>query len=156
MAKVLKGWLLAFLLIGGAAWAQTGGLSRYSLQQIVDRVDNAITQRDVDGIASLLTPRAEISITVQTPDGKRRMRMTKAGYINALKQSWASASAYRYSRSGLEFELNGDAAVIRSVVTESMVVNGRQISLSTKEETFVQVINGEAMIVGVRGEPIKR
>ncbi|WP_353395645.1 nuclear transport factor 2 family protein [Hydrogenophaga sp. 5NK40-0174] len=152
---MMKFWLLAGLMAAGAAWGQSGSLSRYALQQIVDRVDQAIVERDVKGIGSLLTPRAEISIIVPTPNGKRRMKMSKAQYISALEQSWAVANDYRYARSGLEFELNGDAAVIRSVVTEAMVVNGRQISLSTREETYVQVIDGRAMIVGVRGEPIK-
>ena len=158
--RVWLAWLPAlastWVLAMGTAHAQASGLTQARLDALMSQFDRAVASRDAPAVLSHISDRAEILLTMEDEMGnRRRMRMSKRQYAEALQRSWSMASQYRYSRTPPSYEMQGSSAIIRSVVTESMTIQGQSMSMRTREETWVQLIDGQPKVVSVRGEVLR-
>lgn len=151
------GWLLmASFAVSVGSQAQTPGMTQARLGAFMASFDQSVAARDANGVLARISDRADIVLTMEDASGqRRRMRLSKAQYGQALQRSWAMASEYRYSRTPPSYELRGESAIVRSVVTETMRIQGQTMSMQTREETWVQMVDGQPQVVSVKGEVLR-
>lgn len=138
---------VALALAPLASFAQ---LSQAAVQRLIADMDRAISQKDVAGVARLLSDDVTIEVTVRAVGQSQKMALTKSTYVDMLTKAWAAASSYEYKRSNVKITLSGPSrAVVSATAKEKTVVNGETFFASTSESAVIEIIGGRPLITRI-------
>ncbi len=153
MKKWVKVYFLVFCLFAVAISCSSPSdvLTEEIVRALVDDMERAVENRDADRFSESLSDDVTIVIHVNMRGQTQVMKPSKQEYMSMLKQSWAVSENYVYRRSNLKIDIQGNKAVVTADVSESMTVQGRNISTETHEEVTVEMINAEPLVINVVG-----
>lgn len=143
--KLTRALLLACALLGSAPLAAEE-LTERDLKAFTAMIDAAIARRDADTIVKHIAEHAVISATVDVQGRTQTLRMNKSQYGQMLARTWNAASSYEYRRSNEKIAIDRDQATITADITESMVVEGRQVNTKVRERATVESYDGTLML----------
>ena len=66
-----------------------------------------------------------------------------------LVATWAHYSEYKYDRGNTKISINNDQAVISADITESININGQEMTGQSKEKVTVQIVDDKPKITKV-------
>jgi hypothetical protein len=143
--------IFLFLSLAVATSAYAAELTEETVKQVISRIDKAVNDRNANALAKELSNNASIKINISVKGRKRAMTASKRRYISILEQSWAQYSDYNYSRSNMTMTIKNNKALVSVVVQESMVLQGQNVSGSTKEEVTIELVDGKPLVTKVTG-----
>lgn len=151
MKKTIANLFFAFLLIV-PAFVHAAAIDENMIKQMIAKIDNAITAKNATEVAKSISPNAQIVLNISIKGNKQVINMTKDQYFKVLQEGWSMYQNYKYSRSNMKIKLeNSNRALVTADVFESMIVNGQKISGSSKEEVYIELIDGTPLITKVVG-----
>lgn len=119
--------------------------------EFLAKIDAAINEMNVDGVADALSDDVKIEMTIQAGSKNQVMRPSKAEYVGMLRKAWSQYRSYIYNRSGTEIYVEKSKAIVTADIVESMSINGQIISGVSEEEVTIKRINGELRITDMVG-----
>lgn len=141
--------LMCALLISSVSYAE--GLTEKSVRGLISQIDKAIASMNADHVGEALSDNVSITMNISTGGQTSVLRPSKHEYLTMLKEGWSQFTNYKYNRTNLKISLIGNKALITADIFESMTVQGRNISGTSKEEVIVELINGNPRITKIVG-----
>jgi hypothetical protein len=118
---------------------------------IMDEVEVATLDKDIDGVMKYLAPSVVIHVSVSSPYGPMKEPMSREEYREKTLKGWAMATNYEYGYENEKIKLSddGQTAVVETDVIESYVLEGRTINTETHERITLQVLDGEILVTRI-------
>ncbi len=127
-----------------------GGIDQNTVEDIMAGIEQAILDKNVNGIARYLSDDVSITVTFSIGDQDQVAKLTKAEYVSALRETWAAYQNYVYEKTNVAIDIvNGSKAVVKSDVLESMTIHNQTISSNSREEATVEMINGKPLFTRI-------
>lgn len=143
--------LLLLASFGLISVGHAGDLNEAAVNNFLNKLDAAIEKLDVNGVAATMSDAVDIILNIDMQGQKQVMQLTKAQYVDMLRQGWAAYSNYKYSRSNVKVKMNGNSALVTADVSETMTVQGQTMTGNSKEEVTVELQNGQPVITKIVG-----
>jgi hypothetical protein len=122
------------------------GLNESGLKAFTAKIDEATARCDIDTVLEHIAELAIITLNQNQNGGMRILRMNKTKYREFLKIACSGVTDYQYARTNEKVSIDGDQATITAEVTESMVIQGREVTAKTRERATVENIDGRLML----------
>lgn len=121
------------------------------IYEIMDEVEVATLDKDIDGVIKYLAPSVIIRVTTDTPFGPQTVRMTCEQYQNETLKGWAMTShnEYRHENEEIKISDDGQIAVVETDVIERYVVQGQTINTTTHERVTLEIVDGEILVTRI-------
>lgn len=150
MLRLIKvSCLLLGLVVFSNAFAAE--LTEESVKELITSVELAANNKNVDGIASVLSDNVEIVLNLSFNGQTQVINSNKEDYISLLKQGWSISTNYKYVNKSSDITIDGDKAFVKAVVQEMMTIQGQDISAESKEESVVELIDGTLLVTKIVG-----
>jgi hypothetical protein len=118
---------------------------------IMDDVEVATVEKDIDGVMKHLAPSVVIHVTVSSPYGPQKVPMSREEYEKETLKGWSMTSDYEYRCENEEIKLSddGQTAVVETDVVESYMLKGEPIHTRIRERVTLQVLDGEILVTRI-------
>ena len=119
---------------------------------IMDEVEVATLNQDIDGVMKYLAPSVVIHVTVSSPYGPQKVPMSREQYQKETLKGWSMMSGYDYRRENdeiMKISDDGQVAVVEMDVIESYVLKGEPLYTRTHERVTLQVVDGEILVTRI-------
>ena len=127
------------------------GLTEKSVRGLISQIDKAIASMNADQVGDALSDNVSITLNISTGGQKSVLRPSKHEYLTLVKEGWSQSTNYKYNSTNQKISLTGNKALITADIYESMTVQGQTISVTSKEEVTVELINGNPRITKIVG-----
>jgi ketosteroid isomerase-like protein len=153
MKNLLKVCFLVFSFLAAviSCSSPSNDLTEEIVRDVVIEMENAVNNGDIDGFSAALSDDVTIVMNIRMQGKTQVLRPSKQEYISMLEQSWSVSENYRYSRSNLKIDIQGNKAVVTADISESMTVQGRNIAAETHEEVTIEMVNSKPLVTNVVG-----
>ena len=127
--------------------------SQFAIEKLLEKIDTAAEERDVDGLLEYLSEDVVITMTVQMAGRESTDSFTRQKYAVIARQALRAVRDYDYDRINTSIVMNGDgrSAVVESEIVESMTINGRRIDSITHETSQIEVRDNGILITAITG-----
>lgn len=131
--------------------SSTTYITEDDIWNIMDDVEFATLDKDIDGVMKYLAPSVVIHVTVSSPYGPQKVPMSREQYQGETLKGWSMTSDNEYRRENEEIKLSddGQTAVVETDVIESYVLQGETIHTRTHERVTLQVVDGEILVTRI-------
>ena len=126
-------------------------ITEENVNALMSKIDNAIVSLNVDEVSKTLSDSVTITMNISMQGKTQVLRPSKKEYMAMLQQGWSMYTNYKYNRSNVKINIQGNKALVSADVKESMTVQGQNITGKSKEEITLEVINGKTLITSVVG-----
>lgn len=150
MLKIFK-YCLLIMTFAAATSSYASSLSEENINQFLSKVEKASASFDTQVIDKALSDDVKITMHVSMQGQKQTMTPSKQDYLAMGQQAKALYKNYQITRSNTVIKINGDQAFVTGDVTESMTMQGQNISANTKEELTIKVMNGNLVVTEMVG-----
>ena len=118
------------------------------IQEIMDNVETALLNNDIDEVISYMSPSVEINISRDTPVGPRTERWTRDKYKAETETALSMVSNYEYRRENEVVRISDDmqSAVVETDVIEAMELFGNRIKTTTHERVVMEIVDGNLLV----------
>jgi len=118
------------------------------IQEIMDNVETALLNNDIDEVISYMSPSVEINISRDTPVGPRTERWTRDKYKAETETALSMVSNYEYRRENEVVRISDDmqSAVVETDVIEAMELLGNRIKTTTHERVVMEIVDGNLLV----------
>lgn len=150
MSKLTKSYFFIIgLFLSAASFAAE--LTEENITKLLDQVDIAAMNLDVNSVASTLSDDISITMNITMQGEEHVMSPSKQEYLAMLQQGWSMYKDYQYDRSNVTIKIEGGKALVTADVKESMTIQGQNISAESQEEATVEVVNNALLITKIVG-----
>jgi hypothetical protein len=131
--------------------SKTSYITEDDIWQIMDEVEVATLDRDIDGIVKHLAPFVVIRVTAETPFGPQRVKRTREQYKADTLKLWSIMSHHEYRRENEEIKISddGQVAVVEGDIIERHVVQGQTMDTKTHERVTFEIIDGHILVTKI-------
>ena len=131
--------------------SSTPYITKDDIWNIMDEVEAATLNQDIDGVMKYLAPYVVIHVTVSSPYGPQKVPMSREQYQKETLKGWSMMSDYDYRRENDEIKLSddGQTAVVETDVIESYVLKGEPLYTRTHERVTLQIVDGEILVTRI-------
>jgi len=143
--------ILCLIALNACRESSSISITEDTLWNIMDEVEDATVNKDIDGVMKYLAPSVVIHVTVSSPYGPHKVPMSREEYRKETLKAWAMTSDYEYSHENEDIKISddGQVAVVETDVVESYVMEGRTINTTTHERITLQVVDGEILVTRI-------
>lgn len=117
-----------------------------SVKAFIAKIDEAAMRCDVDTIANNIAELASITLSGDLNGQMQILRMNKSKYREFMKITCAGGTEYRSTRANEKISIDGEQAVVTADKTESMAVQGQQMTTRVREKATIESIDGKLML----------
>ncbi len=123
-------------------------ITEQDILEIMDNVEEALLNKDIDEVISYMSPSVEIIISRDTPVGPRTERWSRDKYKAETETALSMVSNYEYRRENQVVRISEDmqSAVVETDVFESMDIFGNRVKTSTHESVVMEIIDGNLLV----------
>jgi hypothetical protein len=127
-------------------------LAEAQVTSLLAELDQAANSRDVDGLVRHVAPDARMTVVVQFSGTEQELTMTREQYRTSLRQSFAMAQEYQWTRMDTNVSLapDGRKAVARLRGTESITTNGQRLVFALEKELTFSLQSPQPLIVSMK------
>jgi ketosteroid isomerase-like protein len=119
-----------------------------AVRAFISTMDDATERRDMDTVFRHIAELCVISATMTIQGQVRTMRMNKTQYRQLMTRT-SPDDSYESERSNEKISIEGDQAFVTADVVETMVVDGKQVTVRTRERVTVENIDGTLMLTQI-------
>jgi ketosteroid isomerase-like protein len=129
-------------------------ITEAEIRNVLDQMLKASRNRDAAGVMKFMADNATIDLTVQTPAGSNKLRLTRQQYAQYLQQGMAAIEQYQaqYSAIKIRVAANGQSAIATYTLQESSVLKNRPIAITavSNEVVTFQRVQGQLQATALR------
>ncbi len=151
VAKVRQLQLMCVLFSLWVSGSWAGELTMPMVQNVIQAVEAAAIQQNPQALASIMADNVDIQLNINMLGQNKVVKPNKKEYIEVISEAWSRFKGYHYQRSNTDINLAGDYAVVHASVHESMVINGRKVAGTSKEQVTIRLVGGQPKITQVIG-----
>jgi ketosteroid isomerase-like protein len=131
--------------------SKTSYITEDDIWHIMDEVEGATLDRDIDGIVRHLAPSVVIRVTAETPFGPQRVKKTREQYKADTLKLWSIMSHHEYRRENEEIKISddGQVAIVEGDIIERHVVQGQTMDTTTHERVTLEIIDGNILVTKI-------
>jgi hypothetical protein len=132
--------------------SSTTYITEDDIWNIMDEVEVATLNQDIDGVMKYLAPSVVLHVTVSSPYGPQKVPMSREQYQKETLKGWSMTSDYDYRRENdeiIKISDDGQTAVVETDVIESYLLQGEPIYTRTHERVTLQVVDGEILVTRI-------
>jgi len=124
---------------------------------IMDEVERVTLAKDINGVISYLAPFVIINLSMETPFGIQRVRMSRDQYKEELQKVFSKASHHEYRCENVKITISDDSrsAIVETDIIERIVMEGKDIRTKTHEKTVVEIIDGKLLVTSLDAVVVK-
>lgn len=144
-------WIVAS---GCGSGAPVAGLGESEIEAVLQQIDAAVEDHDVDGIMAHIAEDAELAVTTRMGGRSQTQQLSASQYRRALKEAFEQSQDYEYERieAKIDVALDGASATVDSRIEESMRIRGRNFRSDTDENAVFEHRDGRFMLTSVQAE----
>ncbi len=144
---------LAILLSACSGSSKVTTITENDVREIMQDVEKASSNRDIDRVAKYLAPSVVITIEEQTPAGPMRMQMNRDQYISTLREVFSKTSEYEYRQENAVITIGstGRTATVEADIFEHIVFQGVEKKTMTREKAQLELIDGKILLTSLEG-----
>ncbi|MDD5359701.1 MAG: hypothetical protein PHI02_05490 [Sulfurovaceae bacterium] len=131
--------------------ANANDLTGQTINVFLGNIDKAIVAKNTSLISDTLSEHVIIVVNVKMQGQNRVLKLTKTEYVSMLEQGWSACKNYKYARTNVSIKIKSNRAFVTSDVKESMTVQGKKISGISKEETTIELVDGQPLVTKIVG-----
>lgn len=126
-------------------------LTREGIDGLLNALDEATRQKDVDSVVRHLTPDASITIHMMQGSHQQMALLTREEYRKTLAMAFAFPSANDFTRTNTSVSLAADerSAKVSFKSTETLLQANREFKTEGEETLVVNVRDGKPMITSL-------
>ena len=109
------------------------------------RTTRAAERCEVDTVVNRISELATISTTTFALGDPRMTRMNKSQYREAMTRRCAIGSQVRIVATNEKVSIDGEQAVMTADVTETLSLEGREVTLKVRQRLTIELIDGKLM-----------
>ena len=123
-------------------------ITEQDIQEIMDNVEEALLNEDIDEVIEYMSPSVEINISRDTPVGPRTERWTRDKYKAETETALSMVSNYEYRRENEVVRISDDmqSAVVETDVIEAMELFGNRIKTTTHERVVMEIVDRNLLV----------
>lgn len=146
-------FLLCFVLFLTPLSSFAQQFDEKAVQELLSHLEQAIVDKDAAAYAALLSDDVIVTTNYRASGQTRGMTLNKSGYIEAMKQVWATSPDYTFSKSNVTVTVFGPTnAVVTATVFETATIRGHTIHSTTDETITVEFLGNKPVITSIFGE----
>lgn len=128
-------------------------ITERDIKAVLDEVENATVNRDVEGIVKYLAPFVVISLSMQTPDGLKSVQFSRDAYRKELEKNYLQTVKHEYRRENTVIKIRDDGkeAAVEADIRERVVLRDKEIRTITRERAVLEIIEGKIMVTVLDG-----
>lgn len=100
---------------------------------------------EVDTVVSRIAELATISATTFALGDYRMSRMNKSQYRDQMAKRCSAGVQMRIAATNEKISIDGEQAVMTADVTQTAVLDGREVSLKVRQRLTIELIDGKLM-----------
>lgn len=145
--------LTVFLLAGCSGTVSSPRITETDVKALLDDVEKATLNRDVDGVVRHLAPFVVITLIMNTPEKQGIVQLTRDQYRSELEKAHALIVQHEYRRdhSVITVRDDGREATAEAEVRERIVLRDREMRTITRERAVLEIIDGKLMVTVLEG-----
>lgn len=126
-------------------------LTREAIDGLLNALDEATRQRDVDSVVRHITPDASITIHMTQGSHQQMALLTREEYRKTLAMAFAFPSANDFTRTNTSVSLAADerSARVSFKSTETLLQANREFKTEGEETLIINVRDGQPMITSL-------
>ncbi len=126
-------------------------LTRTSIDVLLNTLDQATRQKDVDGILRHLAPDAAVTIHMKQGPHQQSAMLTREEYRKTLTMEFAFPSANDFTRVNTSVSLAPDerSAKVSYKSTQTLLQSNREFKIEGEETFVVRMLGNKPMIVSL-------
>ena len=109
------------------------------------RMTTAGERCEVDAVVSRVSELATISTTTFALGDLRMSRLNKAQFRDQMMKRCATGAQVRVVATNEKISIEGEQAVMTADVTETVALDGREISAKVRQRLIIELIDGKLM-----------
>ena len=109
------------------------------------RTTRAAERCEVDTVVNRISELATISTTTFALGDPRMTRMNKSQYREAMTRRCAIGSQTRIVATNEKVSIDGEQAVMTADITETLSLEGREVTLKVRQRLTIELIDGKLM-----------
>jgi ketosteroid isomerase-like protein len=143
-------------LSSGCAKKEKGFITEQQVNALMEEIERAANNKDVDAIIALMSKDVQLKITVEGFGPPQTMTLDREQYRTQSKQSLGMTDVYNYRRGEtvINVEPDGQSAVVVADVYETTTLGKQTIGTVSRETSILGLEDGKLVIT--RGEAITR
>ena len=126
-----------------------GELTESSVKALIEKVDSAILTEDTSIISDAMSDNVLIIMNVNMQGENHVMKPAKKEYLSTLQQGLDKCKNLKHKRSNMVIKIEGNRAIVTADISESMTMQGKEVSGESKSETTIELVNGKPLITKV-------
>jgi hypothetical protein len=148
---ILFMFLLSLCALACKDSSQTATITDDDIWEIMDEVEIATLNKDIDGVMKHLAPSVLIRVSVETPYGPQRVKRSREEYKKETLDLWSMTSHNEYRRENEEIKISddGQVAVVETDIIESHVIEGQTVDSETYERVTLEIIDGHILVTKI-------
>ena len=126
-------------------------LTREGIEGLLNALDEATRQKDVDSVVRHMTPDASITIHMKQGSQQQMALLTREEYRKTLAMTFAFPSANDFTRTNTSVSLAADerSAKVSFKSTETLLQANREFKTEGEETLIINVRDGKPMITSL-------
>jgi hypothetical protein len=128
-----------------------GELTESSVKALMEKVDSVALTKDTSKLSDAMSDNVLIIMNVNMQGENHVRKLAKKEYLSMVQQGLDMYKDYKYKKSNMVIKIEGNRAIVTADISESMTVQGKEISGETKEETTIELVNGKLLITKIVG-----
>jgi len=128
-------------------------LSKSSVNELMDNIQEAVHAQDVEALSSFFTEDASIIVEMPKNMGGT-LKLKTDQYKEMLRQSWAMSAKYTYDVKNIEIKISQDkkSATVTDLTIETVEMMGQTIKSKSYETMNVIISGGTPKINNLYGK----
>jgi hypothetical protein len=149
--------LVALCLLSTAcARKEKGVITEQQVNALMEEMDRAANNNDVDAIVALMSKDARLSITMEGFGPTQTLYFDREQYRDYIEQTLKMTDVYDYKRGEtvIKIEPEGHRALVVADIIETSTIDGRTIGTIARETSTLEIEDGKLVIT--RGAAVAR
>jgi hypothetical protein len=150
--------IVALLSMSSMAVFAQDALTESSLLEMRQELKDAGEAKDFKRFFGLFAPKARVTLKMPANKGGAKQVMNLAKFKKMIKHVWSLPAELESKISGFDISIeeDGQSAMIKNVIHETVKINGDTIRSKAKEKFKVVLINGKPTIKSLKVNVIKQ
>lgn len=146
----LAAWLL--YLLPALSLAEPS-LTPATVHGLLDSIEQAVHERDVDAFGRHFTPDATINLDIGLSSGPMQFNLDQ--YTQMLREGWALPLEYSYQVVDIQISIDdgGQSATVTDLTIEGLGTGDKKLETRTRETMQVILHHGQPKISELTGRP---
>ncbi len=131
-----------------AGQSAVDAIRKEDIASLIQRIDQSVTDQDLDGLMRHIARDAEIRITVPAQHGSQLIKLGYNEYRELMRKTFADTRAYTVHRHDTAIHILPDGkAQVTGLLFESIQMKARRSQITSHEKAVFALVDGQVKLI---------